>query len=214
MLGYFTGMDNLSNVTYSHWNHTGAILAGGLSKRMGSPKEGVQLWDSRPMIEHVIETLEKVCKEVVIVGKCEGYDDSEKHKIIPDMTPNFGPLGGIKSLLSSNIDNEYIVAACDQPFLTEDLLRLLIKEGLSGKLRLFQTGSNKKINPFPGYFSTSLLQHVKDSIKKGKTAMHEMIESYSNIHWIPIEESKIELLRSINTQHDLKSIALTNTTLM
>ena len=60
MLGYFTGMDNLSNVTYSHWNHTGAILAGGLSKRMGSPKEGVQLWDSRPMIEHVIETLEKV----------------------------------------------------------------------------------------------------------------------------------------------------------
>ena len=150
---------------------------------------------------------------MVIVGKCEGYD-REKHKNIPDMTPNLGPLGGIESLLSSNIDNEYIVAACDQPFLTEDLLRLLIKEGLSGKLRLFQTGSNKKINPFPGYFSTSLLQHVKDSIKKGKTAMHEMIESYSNIHWIPIEESKIEFLRSINTQHDLKSIALTNTTLM
>ncbi|MBI2996334.1 MAG: molybdenum cofactor guanylyltransferase [Candidatus Melainabacteria bacterium] len=186
----------------SHWQHTGAILAGGQSKRMGRPKEGVLLWDLRPMIEHVMDILQTICKSIVIVGKCEGYYPKQ-NKFISDRLPNLGPIGGIESLLSSNLDTEYLVVACDQPFLTQEILKFLIKDEEPEKIKLFKASGNKKINPFPGYYPASILSHVKDSIQKGRTAMHEMIVDCPSVTWIPIQESQESFLRSINTPSDL-----------
>ena len=187
------------------WQHTGAIFAGGQSKRMGSPKEGVLLWDNRPMIEHVIEVLKKVCKKIIIIGKCEGYD-SKDITLLQDITLNLGPVGGLKTLLSSGIDTEYLVVACDQPLLTPELLRKLIKSEVSSKLRLFSYSGFTDINPLPGYYSSSLLSHVQDSIKNGFTAMHEMIENYPSVSWVSITQAEALLLKNVNTPHDLEEV--------
>lgn len=186
------------------WPHIGTILAGGQSKRMGEPKESILLWDNKSMIEHVIQVLEVICEKIVIVGKCEGYDSDIT--LLEDTVPKLGPVGGLETLLSSGIDTEYLVVACDQPLLTVELLQKLIKSTPSSNIRLFAFEGFKDINPFPGIYPSSLLSHVTNSIQKGLTAMHEMIQSCPNITWIPINQSEATLLRNINTPKDLKEL--------
>src|SRR3989338_1209190 len=82
-------------------------------------------------------------------------------KRIPDHKPDSGPLGGIETLLSSNLDTEYLVVACDQPLLTVELLQKLAKSTPSSNIRLFTFESFSDINPFPGIYPSSLLPHIK-----------------------------------------------------
>lgn len=186
------------------WPHIGTILAGGQSKRMGKPKESILLWDNKPMIEHVIQVLGVVCEKIVIVGKCEGYDSDIT--LLEDTIPTLGPVGGLETLLSSGIDTEYLVVACDQPLLTIELLQKLIKSTPSSNIRLFTFEGFKNINPFPGIYPSFLLSHIKYSIRKGLTAMHEMIQSCPNVTWIPINQREAALLKNINTLKDLKEL--------
>lgn len=188
-----------------NWPHTGAVLAGGNSSRMGKPKEGILLQDGHKMIEHAISTLSPLCKNVVIIGKCEGYKTSNI-TVIPDKRPELGPLEGIETLLTSNLDTEYLVVACDQPFLTKDLLLRLVTSKSSSLIRLFGTGNRKdrETNSFPGYYSGKLLSHVQDCIQKNKLAMYTMIKSCKDVEWISISEKERLLLKSINTPCDLE----------
>ncbi len=190
------------------WPHIGTILAGGQSKRMGEPKEGVLLWDKKPMIDHLINTLSKITREILILGEPKGIDIKSRKdiKCISDHKPGSGPLGGIETLLNSRLGAEYLVVACDQPLLTVELLQKLIKSTPSSNIRLFAFEGFNELNPFPGIYPSSLLPHVKYSIQKGLTAMHEMIQSCPNITWVPINQSEAALLKSINTPEDLKEL--------
>ena len=187
------------------WSHTAAILAGGESKRMGTPKEGIPLWDSRPMIEHIVNTISIITKKIVIVGECKGYSPTKDIKIIPDFEPHRGPLIGLKSLLKSNLDSAYLVIACDQPLITKELLQLLIQEE-SQHIKLF-TGEKleARIDPFPGYYPTSCLKNLQNMIEIGNSSMQAFLKS-SKIDWIKIPEDQKHLLRSINTPQDLEEV--------
>ncbi len=190
------------------WTHLGVILAGGQSKRMGEPKEGVLLWDGRSMMEHLIDVLSKSCREVLIVGEPKGVNIKLRKdiKIVPDHNPGSGPLGGLETILRSGLDSEYLVIACDQPLLTIELVQKLIKSTPSSNVRLFTSESFHTVNPFPGIYPSALLSHVQQSIQKGLTAMHEMIRSYSDVTWIPIDQNEKTFLQNINTPQDLKEL--------
>ena len=185
------------------WEHTGAILAGGKSSRMGSLKEGIKLLDKRPMIEHVIEPLKEVCKKVVIVGKCEGYVPSEDIEIIPDNIAGRGPLSGIEALLDSGIDNEYLVVSCDQPLVTSDLLVLLTREKTMLP-RFFLTP--EEFNPFPGVYPESWKNKIKDAIENENLSLCKLIDN-SKISCVMLTKKELTgQLKSINTQKDLEKI--------
>ena len=203
----------MTNIIKSHrpkWTHTGAILAGGKSKRMGLPKPDILLTDGRSMLEHVLETLSLVCKQIVIVGEWKkGENEKEENKKgiiqIADYIPGLGPLEGIGTLLSSNLDSEYLIVACDQPFLTTELLLKLVEKS-STSLQLFNFEDDKKIQPFPGYYPVSCLSYIKKSIELGKNAMHEFIRS-TPVNWIQMSKDSEQFVKSINTPEELQSIS-------
>ena len=181
------------------WNHTGAILAGGKSSRMGKPKEGVMLWDGRPMIEHVIDSLKEVCRKVVIVGKCEGYtlQPEDNIEIIPDNIAEKGPLSGLEALLASGIDSEYLVVSCDQPLITSDILVLLTRDRTVIP-RFFLTLD--QFNPFPGVYPESWLPKIRHAIENEKLSLCELVKN-SEIFCILI--AKNQCLKSMNSPQDL-----------
>ncbi len=140
---------------------TGAILAGGQSRRMGQPKEGVLMADGRRMIEHVIEPLSHICQKILIVGACRGFTIPPQSLLIPlpDSDPGSGPLSAIATILKSGVDKKgYIITACDQPFLTADLLRLLIQGPLNQPC-IFKN-HDSPLQPFPGYYPVSWLPEI------------------------------------------------------
>jgi len=95
------------------------ILAGGASRRMGTDKSQL-LIDRQTFTERISETLLKLTDTVTIVGR-----QSETLPNIGDVYPQWGALGGLHAALTACKREWVIVAACDLPFLTEDLFLFL-----------------------------------------------------------------------------------------
>jgi molybdopterin-guanine dinucleotide biosynthesis protein A len=183
----------------------GAVLAGGLSSRMGRPKEGIVLPDGRPMIEWVLDAFRGAFQEVFIVGACTGYDwAGHKHlSRITDLRPGQGPLSGLDALLSSDAAEGYVVAACDQPLLTASILRHL-GQGAAGRPRLFRTQQNgQSLGPLPGYYPAWLGERVRQAIGEGRLAFRQLL-SYEEVDWLSVPAMEETRLASVNAPEDLE----------
>ena len=104
---------------------SGLVLAGGQSRRMGRDKAFLD-FAGTPLIERVIERVQSVCAETIIVANnLESYSRFGL-RVVRDVYPGKGSLGGIFSGLQE-VSAEYaLVVACDLPFINEALLRYLI----------------------------------------------------------------------------------------
>jgi len=182
----------------------GAVLAGGLSSRMGRPKEGILLPDGRPMIEWVLDAFRCTFQQVFIVGACTGYEwTDDQHFIqITDRRPGHGPLSGLEALLSSDAAEGYVVAACDQPLLTPSILRHL-GQGAAGRPRLFRAHeTGQSLGPLPGYYPAWLGERVQQAIGEGRLAFRQLL-SYEEVDWLSVADLEEARLASVNTPEDL-----------
>lgn len=183
---------------------TAAILAGGESRRMGRPKEGVLLPAGRPMIAHIIAVLRSVCPRVVVVGACVGYQLPDDIIHLHDLHPGAGPLAGLETLLASGLDDRYLLVGCDQPLLTPDLLRRLACRDADA-VCLFHTGDPDNFFPFPGVYSAGLLPLVRESLQSGERSMKRLLARVAVTH-VPLSPTEASRLRSINTPNDLAQL--------
>lgn len=187
----------------ARWPHAGAILAGGESRRMGRPKEGVRLRDGRAMIEPVIDALRQVCARVIIVGACQGFTIPAEAGILhlSDEHPGDGPLAGVESLLASGLDDRYLVVACDQPLLSTGVLRRLVRDDPAG-LCVFDAGDGP-LNPFPGVYPASWLPVVAAALRDGRRSITRLLAD-ADVTRVPLPAEDARLLDSINTPEALK----------
>jgi molybdenum cofactor guanylyltransferase len=179
---------------------TGAVLAGGESRRMGSPKEGVRLWDGRPMIEHVMSALSAVCSRLVVVGECRGYRLPSGVEPLADLHPGAGPLAGIEAVLASGLDEAYLVAACDQPFLTPELLRGLLAADPARPC--FFLGEDGATHPLPAYLPSSWLPAVSRAVRGERLSVRKLIAE-SDVCWAPADARTEASLGSVNSRAEL-----------
>jgi molybdopterin-guanine dinucleotide biosynthesis protein A len=97
------------------------ILAGGASRRMGTDKSQLLL-QNESLIQRIKNTVEPVASRVRVVG----LPRSEEGNIVPDIYPKWGALGGVHGALAACNSDWAMVVACDLPFITPELLLLLI----------------------------------------------------------------------------------------
>ncbi len=179
---------------------TGAVLAGGESRRMGALKEGLRLPDGRPMLAHVLDALKSVCDRVAVVGACRGFAVPDGIIHIPDLRPGEGPLAGLEALLSSGLDDAYLVAGCDQPFLTPDALAQLAA-GRGDMPRFFRSEDGTGHDPFPGYFPATLAVDVTAALDRGERSVRRFLRSFP-VAWAALPVADAATLRGCNTPDD------------
>ena len=180
---------------------TGAVLAGGQSARMGTPKAGVLLPDGRPMIAHVLDALSAVCHQVVVIGHA-GIALPDNISVIPDQRSGLGPLAGLEALLASKRDERYLVVSCDQPLLTPELLYTLASQTPCSVPGFFRA---IKLDPFPGVYPGHLLGDVQSALDAGRLALHACIRQWP-VHWVAISPSEEQQLHSMNTPADIDDL--------
>jgi molybdopterin-guanine dinucleotide biosynthesis protein A len=91
---------------------------------MGTDKALV-LFEGRPLISLVLETLRALSDDVVIASDRTGVYDGLGARVVPDLRPGCGPLGGIGGGLAAVRHELALVVACDMPFLSPAFLGLL-----------------------------------------------------------------------------------------
>ena len=103
---------------------TAVVLAGGQSRRMGTDKALLSL-GGRTLIEAVIATVSALSREVIVVSNAT---QSLRHlgvRLVSDIYPGKGSLGGIYTGLRQARTPYSLVVACDMPFINLPLLRYM-----------------------------------------------------------------------------------------
>ncbi|RJX17192.1 MAG: bifunctional molybdenum cofactor guanylyltransferase MobA/molybdopterin-guanine dinucleotide biosynthesis adaptor protein MobB [Ammonifex sp.] len=95
------------------------ILAGGKSTRMGENKAFLR-FEGDTLIERGIDALRRVFPEVIIAGDPELYGGLAD-RVVQDIFPGAGPLGGIHAGLACAANDVVFVTACDLPYVDGEL---------------------------------------------------------------------------------------------
>ncbi len=109
---------------------TGAILAGGQSRRFGSNKALVMVGGVR-LIDRVIDSIATVCEPVLLIANdLKPYYDV-RATLVKDVIPHQGPLGAIYSALLFSPHEWVFVKATDMPYINLKIIE---------KMRAMATG--------------------------------------------------------------------------
>jgi molybdopterin-guanine dinucleotide biosynthesis protein A len=107
------------------------IQAGGMSARMGEDK-ALKPFLGRPLIQRVIDRLSPIADELIVTTNRPAEYEFLGLRLVPDLKPGRGALGGLYTAIASAASPLVAVAACDMPFaspmLFEGALKLMAEE--------------------------------------------------------------------------------------
>ena len=104
---------------------TGVIQAGGRSVRMGGEPKALLEIGGRRLVERVALVLEQVTDDLLVVTNTPELFGWLGLPMVPDAFPDSGSLGGIYSGLKAASGESAFTVACDMPFLSPAVARLV-----------------------------------------------------------------------------------------
>jgi len=97
------------------------IQAGGESSRMGQDK-ALMPFLGQPLIQRVLARVEKLGDEILVTTNHPDDYQFLGLRLVPDIIPGRGALGGLYTALSAASEPLVAVVACDMPFVSASLL--------------------------------------------------------------------------------------------
>jgi molybdopterin-guanine dinucleotide biosynthesis protein A len=184
---------------------SGAVLAGGRSRRMGQDKALLRL-NGMTFLERSIRTVQPVVKRVVVAGGQDGRYALPGITTIGDPIPGCGPLGGILAALEESSADAVCILACDLPFVTTDLIRLLATTEPAVPLVVPMTGDD--IQPLCARYAVSLRGPLRQYLLRGGRTVMDFIVMQRHA-CIPLGPDhpvyRPHLLANVNTDEDLRN---------
>jgi molybdenum cofactor guanylyltransferase len=149
----------------------GVILAGGKSLRMGVDKALIQ-FQGRLMINYIVDTLRKVCTEVIIVA--DNLPLIPGTSRIADRVKGCGPLGGLHAAFQQLDVPEIFVLPCDTPFVCTELIRFIISQRQSADAAVALTDG--RIHPLCGVYASTCRPVIERQLQCGNNSMMGLLE--------------------------------------
>ncbi len=143
---------------------TGIILAGGKSSRMGRNKALLD-FGGRSIIEHTADLFKSIFPEIILVTNTPDEYVNLGIKIVTDIFPGKGSLGGIYTGLFHSSHDYSFIASCDMPFLRRELIEFLIslKDGYDVIVPRLKDGHE----PLHAVYSKKCLKQIEMTMNKG-----------------------------------------------
>lgn len=105
---------------------TVCIQAGGASSRMGEDK-ALKLFLGRPLIQRVVDRLAPIADELIVTTNHPDEYAFLKLRLIPDLQPGRGALGGLYTAIASAAHPVVAIVACDMPFASAKLIQMSVE---------------------------------------------------------------------------------------
>ena len=183
---------------------TAAILAGGVSHRLGRDKALVTV-GGMPIAERVRRSLLAVTDRIFVVGKVGERNPLPDLPFVTDAHPVRCALAGLVKALETAGAERVLVVGCDHPFLAPPLLELL---AVPGRAAVRLTGDPDRPEPLLGCWNPSVAYPVlRQRLEDGSLSLTGAIAALES-EVIPPEEVLAvdrDLLSflNVNTPEDL-----------
>jgi molybdopterin-guanine dinucleotide biosynthesis protein A len=184
---------------------SGAIMAGGRSRRMGKTK-ALLPYRGRPLIAQVYETLQILFEDIFLVTNDPGLFDFLPCAKIPDRIPGKGPISGIDAALRYSRNPYVLVVGCDVPFLSPSLLKLLTGKAVGADL-VIPRGPNGP-EPLCAVYGKGCLPLIEDSLRKGDFKLVDLATRLPtrevSLEEVAAVDPGFRSFRNINTPRDFR----------
>ncbi len=194
------------------------ILCGGQSRRMGQDK-GSMIIQKKPMIKHILSTLNHEINEAIIVlndkNRIDKYnqfinpeDYDYRIKFVEDKIKNKGPMPGIMTGLE-NISSQYsLILPCDSPYVTKKYIKTIFNEITEGYQAIVPYHDNenklKTSEPLHSIYNKNIISEIEKLISEDTLHIKGLIEKITT-KFVLIDNKKIlkKEFRNLNRPEDI-----------
>ena len=183
---------------------SGFVIAGGNSRRMGTNK-ALLLFEGKPLLQHIINTIEPFCDKVFISGQKADYTRLGI-KMVPDLYSDCGPIAGIFSALNYSVSDWNLLVSVDVPFVNDELFLFLISN-IGGYDCIIPTNSSG-FEPLIGLYNRRTLPVIEEMIKSRDYRLTNLL-SKINTRYVDCShliKKYPRLFMNINRMEDYQSI--------
>ncbi len=184
-------------------NITALILAGGRGSRMGHVDKGLQPFDGKPMVAHVIERLAPQADAILInANQNAGRYAEFGYRVVPDLIEGFaGPLAGIERGLAEAPGDLLVTAPCDSPFLPRDLVARLLAAMTAANAQLAVAKTGDQLHPVFSLMRRDVLPSLRAFLESGGRKIDRWYEHLAVVE-VAFDDEE-DAFRNINTLAEL-----------
>jgi FdhD protein len=159
---------------------SGAVLAGGRSRRMGTDKRRLTV-SGRPLLTRAVDALREAVGDVVVVAAAG--DGTPLATLVPgvpivsDLEPDQGPLGGLVTALSEADADVVVVVPGDHPALSPAVLRTLATTLIADPhLQAALLATDRGPQPLIGAYRTTAAGQIQDLLDGGERRARALLD--------------------------------------
>ena len=178
---------------------SGAILAGGQSRRMKQDKSLLQIC-GHTMLEHIIAQVQPHVEEMLVSANSRDKYSFIGLPVIEDEQTDQGPLMGILSCLQAAKNNRVFITACDIPQIPAAFIRQMLR--LASDTDIVMARDDKGRNePLLAVYSRRLVPAARAILKRGGRRIVELLsESGVQTKFVPIPPG--DWYKNLNSPED------------
>jgi molybdenum cofactor guanylyltransferase len=155
-----------------------AILAGGLATRFGGRDKSALVVDGRSILERQVAELSTVVDDLMLVARTARIDRArrpqprEPLRVIADIVPGCGPLGGLHAALTAMRGDAVFVVACDMPYVEAALVDFLF--ALAGDAAIVVPETDRGYHPLCAVYTRACLEPVAARLAERRLVLREL----------------------------------------
>lgn len=177
----------------------GAVLAGGLGRRLGGAKASLPL-AGRPLVSYPVRALRQVLERVVIVAKPDtDLPDLPGVEVWVEPPVPRHPLSGLTHALRLAGENGVLVCACDLPLITPGLVREILARGSDGAPAVIVRAAGRW-QPLLGYYRPAALEPLAGALRGGPPPLRDAVAALDPRLY---DVDDATLLFNVNTREDV-----------
>lgn len=178
------------------------LLAGGKSSRMGTDKGLVHL-HGKPMLQHGLEILQSIFSQVTLISNHPDYPQLGQ-RVIPDLIPEMGPIGGIYTGLEDSRFELSFFVACDMPMISREAILHLLTNAKNNEITIAAIGG--KTQPLFGLYPKIFSGEIKKNIEHQQLKMMDLVQKLKG-KCVSLDELGLDIeaaFANVNTPEDLE----------
>ena len=161
-----------------HIDVTGVLLAGGNSRRMGEDKRYLVVGE-QTLLERGLAVLHSIFQEVLVVIAQDSLPLKVAARVVRDLVPDCGSLGGLYTGLTQATTPYIFVAACDMPFLDPAVITQFTSRRAGADIVMAKLAA--RLHPMHALYSKGCLPVLEQMIQARQLKVQEML-SHASLH--------------------------------
>ncbi|MEM7227355.1 MAG: molybdenum cofactor guanylyltransferase [Planctomycetota bacterium] len=177
----------------------GVILTGGASRRMGTPKQYLQLSTGQTMMARMFDILGACSDHIITAGGAA--PDATRNIHLDDVLVDAGPIAGIHAACMNATAGALLIVPCDMPRLTPDVLRTLASNPA-------QTGACFRIDqtrPLPMRIEAAARDAAAHHAADGGRSLRSLVDALE-MTVMQLSTADTTMLANVNTPDDLAAL--------